>query len=73
MCVKRVAGNEVSSADGLLFVPGVVELDNAGNVVTAYTLKGEMAHTLWIGGRIEIRKVDDGKLKAYKNEREITI
>lgn len=68
---RRVAGNEVINEQGLSFSPGVVEMDAEGNAVKAYTLDGEMPQTSWIGGRIEILRVGNGKLRAFKDNNEI--
>lgn len=71
MGTRRVAGNEVQPPDGQRFSPGVVELDQEGNVVDTYPLVGETARTTWIGGLIEIIEAEDGWLKAYKGKKRI--
>lgn len=71
MCVKRVASHEVALSNGESYKPGVVEIDSNGYVTRAYPLEGEIAHTIWLGGRIDIIADSEGKARAYKNNIEI--
>lgn len=73
MCVKRLACNEVMMCNGQTYCPGVVELMPDGRVTKVYQLEEEIAHTIWIGGKIAIQADSKGMMKAYWNEREIKI
>jgi len=72
MCVKRVAGHEVALSNGESYKPGVVEIDTNGYVKRAYPLEGEIANTIWLGGRIDITTDSEGKPRAYQGGSEIT-
>lgn len=69
MSNRRIASHEVISDNGQHISPGVVEIDNNGVVVATYPLIGETAHTVWIGGRIEIKHDDNGLPRAYKDNK----
>lgn len=71
MCNKRVACNEVRLTDGRTYSPGVVELTNDGSVANVYQLEEELAQTIWISGRLDIRTDSKGNARAYKDNKEI--
>lgn len=71
MCTKRVACHEVKTIDGRILCPGVVEIDGMGRVGRVYKLECELAHTIWIGGTIEIKSDAEGYEKAYKENNKI--
>lgn len=65
----RYAANTV--VDGpQRFEPGVVEVAD-GRVVAVYALDGELPHTAWLGGTIEVKAGPQGCRVAYHNEKPI--
>ena len=68
--IRAIAAHVVLTPDGQRLEMGVVELDEQGDVKCWYRLEGEQAHTVWLGGTIEIRREGES-LKAYKNNKPI--
>lgn len=68
--IRAIAAHVVLTPDGQRLEMGVVELDENDDVKSWYRLEGEKAHTVWLGGTIEIKREGES-LKAYKNNKPI--
>jgi hypothetical protein len=62
--IRRVAAHEVDVCGKETLSIAVVEISE-GRVVNYYTFSDELPMTEWLGGRIEIKKNEDGSLSAY--------
>ncbi|MBR4602663.1 MAG: hypothetical protein IKO37_08910 [Prevotella sp.] len=62
--IRRVAAHEVDVFGKETLSMAVVEISE-GRVVNYYTFSDELPMTEWLGGRIEIKKNEDGSLSAY--------
>ena len=62
--IRRVAAHEVDVCGKETLSMAVVEISE-GRVVNYYTFSDELPMTEWFGGRIEIKKNEDGSLSAY--------
>ena len=62
--IRRVAAHEADVCGKETLSMAVVEICE-GRVVNYYTFSDELPMTEWLGGRIEIKKNEDGSLSAY--------
>ena len=62
--IRRVAAHEVDVFGKETLSMAVVEISE-GRVVNYYTFSDELPMTEWLGGRIEIKKNEEGSLSAY--------
>ena len=65
--IRRVAAHEVIVGEEK-FIQAVVEIEE-GRVVNYYEFSGELPLTEWLGGKIEIKRDDEGILRAYQNNK----
>ena len=65
--LRRVAANEVIIGEDKL-IQAVVEIEE-GRVVNYYEFRDELPLTEWLGGKIEIKRDDEGILRAYQNNK----
>jgi hypothetical protein len=65
--LRRVAAHEVIIAEDKL-IQAVVEIEE-GRVVNYYEFRDELPLTEWLGGKIEIKRDDEGILRAYQNNK----
>jgi hypothetical protein len=65
--LRRVAAHEVIIGEDKL-IQAVVEIEE-GRVVNYYEFRDELPLTEWLGGKIEIKRDDEGILRAYQNNK----
>lgn len=65
--LRRVAAHEVIIDEEEL-IQAVVEIEE-GRVVNYYEFRDELPLTEWLGGKIEIKRDDEGILRAYQNNK----
>ena len=65
--LRRVAAHEVIIAEDKL-IQAVVEIEE-GRVVNYYEFRDELPLTEWLGEKIEIKRDDEGILRAYQNNK----
>ena len=67
MCsFRRCGGHRVVVSGDLTLFQAVVEIEE-GKVVNYYTFEDELPMTEWLGGLIEVRRDEEGILRAYHN------
>lgn len=67
---RRCGAHEVKLMDGTLLSQAVVEVEE-GRVVNYYEFREELPMTEWLGGRIEVRRDEEGILRAFHQGKEI--
>lgn len=67
--MRRIGANTITTATATL-TQAVVEIVD-GRVVNYYEFTDELPMTEWLGGEIEIRRDDDGVLRAYKDGKKL--
>ena len=65
--LRRVAAHEVIIGEDKP-IQAVVEIEE-GRVVNYYEFRDELPLTEWLGGKIEIKRDDEGILRAYQNNK----
>lgn len=68
--IKRIAANEILTDDNQILPLHVVEIEQGG-VIDVYPLRGEQHSTIWITGRIELKRDYSGLLCAYFDNKRI--
>lgn len=61
---RRCGAHEVITASGFQLHQAVVEIED-GRVVNYYEFRNELPMTEWLGGRIDIKRDEEGILRAY--------
>ena len=67
---RRCGAHEVMLPDGNMLRQAVVEMVD-GRVVNYYEFRDELPMTEWLGGRIEVKRDEDGTLSAYWNKKKL--
>ncbi|MED9801637.1 MAG: hypothetical protein UFJ02_09515 [Prevotella sp.] len=62
--VRRCGAHEIVVEDKMTLVRAVVEIF-ADKVVNCYEFRDELPMTEWLGGRIDIKRDEEGILRAY--------
>lgn len=62
--LRRCGAHEVITASGATLIQAVVEIEE-GRVVNYYEFRDELPMTEWLGGTIEIKRDEDGILRAF--------
>lgn len=62
--VRRCGAHEIVVEDNMTLVRAVVEIF-ADKVVNCYEFRNELPMTEWLGGRIDIKRDEEGILRAY--------
>ncbi len=62
--LRRCGAHEVLLVDGTVLQQAVVEMEE-GRVVNYYEFRDELPMTEWLGGRIEVRRDEEGILCAF--------
>ena len=62
--VRRCGAHEIVVEDKMTLVSAVVEIF-ADKVVNYYEFRNELPMTEWLGGRIDIKRDEEGILRAY--------
>ncbi len=62
--VRRCGAHEIVVEDKMTLVRAVVEIF-ADKVVNYYEFRNELPMTEWLGGRIDIKRDEEGILRAY--------
>ena len=62
--VRRCGAHEIVVEDKMTLVRAVVEIF-ADKVVNCYEFRNELPMTEWLGGRIDIKRDEEGILRAY--------
>lgn len=68
--LRRCGAHEVISASGSILTQAVVEIEE-GRVVNYYEFRDELPMTEWLGGIIEIKRDEEGVLRAFWKGRKI--
>jgi hypothetical protein len=66
--LRRIGVHEIVLPNGDILHQAVVEIMN-DFVVNYYEFRGELPLTEWLGGKIEIKRDDEGILRAYQNNK----
>ena len=62
--LRRCGAHEVMLPEGEILRQAVVEIEE-GRVVNYYEFRDELPMTEWLGGRIEVKRDDEGILRAW--------
>lgn len=62
--VRRCGAHEIVVENSMTLVRAVVEIF-ADKVVNCYEFRDELPMTEWLGGRIDIKRDEEGILRAY--------
>ena len=62
--LRRCGAHEVMLPEGEILCQAVVEIEE-GRVVNYYEFRDELPMTEWLGGRIEVRRDEEGILRAW--------
>ena len=62
--LRRCGAHEVITASGSTLIQAVVEIEE-GRVVNYYEFRDELPMTEWLGGTIEIKRDEEGILRAF--------
>lgn len=63
--MKRYAAHRVVLKDGTAIEQGIVELSDGGVVARTFPFWHEQPMTEWLGGVIEVKADEAGRLRAY--------
>lgn len=62
--LRRCGAHEVRLEDGVTLTQAVVEISE-GRVVNYFEFRDELPMTEWLGGIIEVKRDEEGILRAY--------
>lgn len=62
--MRRCGAHEVRLETGCILIQAVVEISD-GRVVNYYEFRDELPMTEWLGGVIEVKRDEEGILRAY--------
>ena len=63
--MKRYAAHQIVLEDGTAIEQGIVELSGGGAVARTFHFWHEQPMTEWLGGVIEVKADEAGRLRAY--------
>ena len=63
--MKRYAAHQIVLDDGTAIEHGIVELSDGGVVARTFPFWHEQPMTEWLGGVIEVKADEAGRLRAY--------
>lgn len=63
--MKRYAAHQIVLEDGTAIEQGIVELFDGGVVARTFPFWHEQPMTEWLGGVIEVKADEAGRLRAY--------
>lgn len=63
--MKRYAAHQIVLEDGTAIEQGIVELSDGGIVARTFPFRHEQPMTEWLGGVIEVKADEAGRLRAY--------
>ena len=63
--MKRYAAHQIVLEDGTAIEQGIVELSDGGVVARTFSFWHEQPMTEWLGGVIEVKGDEAGRLRAY--------
>lgn len=63
--MKRYAAHQIVLEDGTAIEQGIVELSDGGIVARTFAFWHEQPMTEWLGGVIEVKADEAGRLRAY--------
>ena len=63
--MKRYAAHQIVLGDGTAIEQGIVELSDGGVVARTFPFWHEQPMTEWLGGVIEVKADEAGRLRAY--------
>lgn len=64
--MRRCGSHEVRLSNGDTLIQAVVEISD-GRVVNYFEFRDELPMTEWFGGIIDVKRDEDGLLRAYWN------
>lgn len=69
--LRRCGAHEVRLENGSCLIQAVVEIAD-GRVVNYFEFRDELPMTEWLGGVIEVKRDEEGVLRAYWKNQQIT-
>lgn len=63
--MKRYAAHQIVLEDGTAIEQGIVELSDGGIVARTFAFWHEQPMTEWLGGVVEVKADEAGRLRAY--------
>lgn len=63
--MKRYAAHQIVLEDGTAIEQGIVELSDGGDVARTFPFWHEQPMTEWLGGVIEVKADEAGRLRVY--------
>lgn len=71
--MKRYAAHQIVLEDGTAIEQGIVELSDGGVVARTFPFWHEMPMTEWLGGVIEVKADEVGRLRAYHHGHQLGV